>query len=349
MRIDMRSDTMTQPTEAMRKAMYEAEVGDVNAFEDPTVLKLEELAAERLGKEAALLVTSGTQGNQVAILAQTQRGDEIIVEASSHIVMLEGAAQCVLAGVQPRQIPGKRGVMNPKEVKAAIRPFLDPHYPKSAMICVENTHNFHGGVIVPNENLAALQEIAKEHSLRMHMDGARVFNAAIAQGIPVSEITQYVDTVQVCFTKGLSAPIGSILAGDKETINTARHWRKRLGGTLRQAGVVAAPMIVSLTEMVDRLAEDHANAKLLAEGLANIEGVEINVDDIDTNMVYFSMKEDSPLTVRDLVIGCYHEGVLGGMMTPEQVRFVTHKDITTEDIHKALEVINRVVKSKVTA
>ncbi|ASS74723.1 threonine aldolase [Tumebacillus algifaecis] len=349
MRIDLRSDTVTKPTEAMRKAMYEAEVGDINMFEDPTVLKLEEMAAERLGKEAAILVTSGTQGNQVAILSQTGRGDEIIVEASSHIVMLEGAAHAVLAGVQPRQVPGKRGVMNPDDVRAAIRPMIDPHYPKSAMICVENTHNFHGGVIVPNDNLAQLQEIAQEAGIRMHMDGARVFNAAVASGLPVSEITKYVDTVQVCFTKGLGAPVGSILAGDQETINTARHWRKRLGGTMRQAGVVAAPMLISLTEMVDRLAEDHANARLLAEGLANIEGVEINLDDIDTNMIYFSMKEDGPITARDLLIGCYHEGVMGGMMTPGQIRFVTHHEVTTDDIHKALEVINRVAKSKVTA
>lgn len=344
----MRSDTVTKPTEAMRKAMYEAEVGDDNPREDPTVLKLEEMAAERLGKEAAILVTSGTQGNQVAILSQTGRGDEIIVEAESHIVMLEGAAHAVLAGVQPRQVPGKRGVMNPDDVRAAIRPFIDPHYPKTAMICVENTHNFHGGCIVPQDNLKALREIAQEKGIRMHMDGARVFNAAIASGIPASEITQYVDTVQVCFTKGLGAPVGSILAGDAETINTARHWRKRLGGTLRQAGIVAAPMVVALNEMVDRLAEDHANAKFLAEGLANIEGIDIDASQIDTNMVYFKVSKEG-MTEMDLLVACYHEGVLGGMLAPGSIRFVTHKDVNREEIQQALQVVSRLMKEKVTA
>jgi threonine aldolase len=348
MRIDLRSDTVTKPTEAMRKAMYEAEVGDDNPREDPTVLKLEELAAERLGKEAAILVTSGTQGNQVAILSQTGRGDEIIVEAQSHIVMLEAAAHAVLAGVQPRQIQGRRGVMNPDEVRAAVRPMIDPHFPKTAMICVENTHNFHGGCILPLENLQALQEIAKEHNIRMHMDGARLFNAAVASGIPASEFTKYVDTVQVCFTKGLGAPVGSILAGDAETINTARHWRKRLGGTMRQAGVVAAPMLVALNEMVDRLAEDHANAKMLAEGLANIEGISIDPNDVETNMVYFSVA-GTGMSEMDFLIACYEEGLLGGMMTPGYIRFVTHKDVSSDDIQKALEIVNRVVTKKVTA
>jgi threonine aldolase len=347
MPIDLRSDTITQPTEEMRKAMYEAEVGDDNAREDPTIILLEETAAEMLGKEAALLVTSGTQGNQIAILSQTDRGDEIICEASAHIVMLEAAAHAVLAGVQPRQVPGHNGMLNPDDVKAAIRPFIDPHFPKTSMICVENTHNYAGGRIIPPSNLQAIHEIAKghDHEIRVHMDGARLFNAVVASGLKASEFTQYVDTVQICLTKGLSAPVGSILAGDAETIRRARHWRKRLGSGMRQAGIIAAPGYVALTQMVDRLAEDNAKAKSLAIGLANIEGITINPDDVETNMVYFSIA-DTGMTEMEFLMALYEEGVWGGSMFPGAIRFVTHKDVSEEQIQEALALVQKVIKQK---
>lgn len=342
MYIDLRSDTVTKPTEEMRRAMYEAEVGDDVYGEDPTIIKLQEVAAEILGKEAALFVTSGTQGNQVAVLAQARAGEEIILEADSHIFMYEAAAHSAFAGVQTRTIAGTRGAMDPEAVRKAIRTY-NVHHPRTAMICVENTHNRAGGTIVPVENMRDIYTVAKEAGVPVHLDGARLFNAVVASGGKATDFTQYVDTVQVCFSKGLGAPMGSIVAGDKETIHRAYLWRKRLGGGLRQAGVIAAPALIGLTQMVDRLAEDHANAKILAQGLAEIDGVSIDIESVQTNIVIINVAATGK-SEEEFLAGLKQEGVLAVDFGPDLVRFVTHKDVTTADIQRTIERVARVAR-----
>jgi len=342
MYIDLRSDTVTKPTEEMRRAMYEAEVGDDVYGEDPTIIKLQEVAAEILGKEAALFVTSGTQGNQVAVLAQARAGEEIILEADSHIFMYEAAAHSAFAGVQTRTIAGTRGAMDPEAVRKAIRTY-NVHHPRTAMICVENTHNRAGGTIVPLENMRDIYKVAQEAGVPVHLDGARLFNAVVASGGKATDFTQYVDTVQVCFSKGLGAPMGSIIAGDKETIHRAYLWRKRLGGGLRQAGVIAAPALIGLTQMVDRLAEDHANAKVLAQGLAEIDGVSIDIESVQTNIVIINVAGTGK-SEEAFLAGLKQEGVLAVDFGPDLVRFVTHKDVTTADIQQTIERVARVAR-----
>ncbi|PWK05117.1 low-specificity L-threonine aldolase [Tumebacillus permanentifrigoris] len=342
MSIDLRSDTVTKPSEAMRQSMYNAEVGDDVYGEDPTVHRLEETAAEILGKEASLFVTSGTMGNQIAVLVQARSGEEILLEEQSHIFLYEAATHSAFAGVQTRTIKGVRGAMNPEDVRQAIRP-VDIHQPRTSMICVENTHNKAGGAVVPAENMRAIYEIAREHSVAVHLDGARLFNTVVASGGKASDFTQYVDTVQVCFSKGLGAPIGSILAGDRETIERARIWRKRMGGGTRQVGVIAAPALLALTQNVERLAEDHANAKHLAEGLAQIKGMEINPDNVDTNIVIVDVRG---LGISDLQLieALKQAGILCGGFGPGLVRFVTHLDVTRADIDTALATLHKVVR-----
>jgi threonine aldolase len=341
-RIDLRSDTVTKPTEAMRRAMYEAEVGDDVYGEDPTVNRLEELAADILGKEAALFVTSGTQGNQVAILAHTRPGEEIILEAESHIFYYEAAAASAFAGVQTRTIPGKRGAMDPSDVAKAVRK-KDIHQPRTAMIAIENTHNRAGGTVVPVSNMQAIFKIGQEANVPVHLDGARLFHAALATGQDVKTFTKYVDSVQICLSKGLGAPVGSLLAGTKEFIERAREWRKRLGGGLRQAGVIAAPGILALTEMVDRLAEDHEAAKTLAHALANMKGLTVDLQTVETNIVIVDVSETGK-TAEEFLALLEREGVLGVSFGENRVRFVTHKDVDSNDIRVAIERIHRVVQ-----
>lgn len=342
MAIDLRSDTVTRPDEEMRKAMYEAEVGDDVYGEDPTIRRLEEVAADMLGKEAALFVTSGTQGNQVAVLAQARAGEEIILEADSHIFMYEAAAHSAFAGVQTRTISGTRGAMNPEDVRAAIRT-TNIHHPRTSLICVENTHNRAGGTIVPVDNLRAICEIAQEHGVPVHMDGARLFNAVVGTNGKATDFTQYVDTVQICFSKGLGAPIGSLVAGSTETIHRARIWRKRLGGGMRQAGVIAAPALLALTQRIDRLAEDHANAKRHASALAELPGISIDLDSVHTNIVIANVS-GTGLSELAFIDELQKAGVLATDFGPELVRFVTHKDVTEADIRQAIERIARVVR-----
>lgn len=336
--IDLRSDTVTKPTEEMRKAAYEAEVGDDVYGEDPTINKLEETAAEILGKEAALFVTSGTQGNQIAILTHCRPGNEIILEAESHIFYYETAAASAFAGVQTRTIKGSRGAMDPAEVQYAIRE-EDQHYPESGLICLENTHNRAGGAAVPVENMKEIHKIAKGNNIPVHIDGARLFNAASALNLPASELTQYCDTVQVCLSKGLGAPVGSILAGSREFIASARKWRKRLGGGLRQSGIIAAPGLVALTQMRERLAEDHENAQYLSEQLNQINGIHI-INQVDTNIVVADVK-DLNMNSSQFVEKIKSEGVLAGTFGPSSVRFVTHYDVSRNDIEKAIAAIQR--------
>jgi threonine aldolase len=336
--IDLRSDTVTKPTDIMRKASYEAEVGDDVYEEDPTVNKLEEKAAEVLGKDAALFVTSGTQGNQIAVLTHCQPGNEILLEEEAHLFYYEGAAISAFAGVQPRTIKGNRGAMNPVDVEAAIRG-EDIHLPETRLICLENTHNRAGGAIVPIENMRSIYEIAIRNGIPVHLDGARLFNAAVALNQPVSEFTKYTTTVQICLSKGLGAPVGSLIAGSEAFIKKARKWRKRLGGGLRQAGVIAAPGYIALTEMVDRLAEDHANAKRLENGLSQISKLSV-VNKVETNIVLIDIEKLNMSSAQFLEL-LKSEGILAVAFGPTMIRFTTHYDVTTEQIDEVISKISK--------
>ncbi|MFZ5814368.1 MAG: low-specificity L-threonine aldolase [Bacillota bacterium] len=340
--IDLRSDTVTKPTPAMRRAMFEAEVGDDVYGEDPTVNQLEREAAAMLGKEAALFVPTGTQGNQIAVLTHAGRGDEVIVEAESHIFYYEVGGIAALAGCQARPVPGFRGQMEPAAVQAAIRG-ENVHFPKTALVCVENTHNRAGGCILPMENLKAVAAVAHAAGVPVHMDGARVFNAAVALGLPVAEVVAPVDSVMFCLSKGLGAPVGSILAGSAEFIARARRNRKLLGGGMRQAGILAAAGLVALRTMVERLAEDHANARALARGLTEIEGLRVELETVQTNMVMFDVL-DERWDGASLAGAISRAGVLCNAMGPRRIRLVTHNDVPADAIPEALERIARVVK-----
>lgn len=340
--IDLRSDTVTKPTLEMRQAAFDAVVGDDVYGEDPTLLELEELSANMLGKEAAMFATSGTQGNQIAVLTQCVGGQEIIVEEESHLFFYEGAAMSVFAGVQPRTLKGNRGALNPTEVKAAIRG-EDVHAPETGLICIENTHNRAGGAIIPLENMQAIAEIGKEYHIPIHLDGARIFNAAVASGVDVKKYAAQVDSVQFCLSKGLGAPVGSIIAGTTDFIRRARKWRKRLGGGLRQAGILAAPGLISLREKVDRLAEDHNHAKLLAQSINEIKGLSIE-NEVETNIVLVNT-EAAKLTAAEFLAQLNQEGILAVPFGPNTVRFVTHFDVSRQDIEEVIVRLNRMMKT----
>jgi threonine aldolase len=339
--IDLRSDTVTKPTEAMRKAMYEAEVGDDVYGEDKTVRRLEELAAEMLGKEDALFVTSGTQGNQIAVLTHCQPGNEIILEADSHIFYYEGAAISAFAGVQPRTIAGHRGQMSVNDIENAIR-VDDIHMPETSLICIENTHNRAGGAIVPLSNIKDIYSLAQSKQIPIHLDGARLFNAAVASNTKLSDYGAQTDSIQVCLSKGLGAPIGSIIAGTSSFIDHARKWRKRLGGGLRQVGVIAAPGIIALNSMVSRLDEDHTNAQLLAEGLKNIPQLTVE-NEVDTNIVVVNISA-TQFNVDHFLHLLKENGILAVPFGKETVRFTTNYHITKEDIKDALTIIQKVFR-----
>ncbi|WP_026906754.1 low-specificity L-threonine aldolase [Paucisalibacillus globulus] len=338
--IDLRSDTVTKPTEAMRRAAYEAEVGDDVYGEDPTVTRLEEKAAELLGKEKALFVTSGTQGNQIAALTHCRPGDEVILEASSHIYIHEVGGFSTLANVQIRPIPGINGAMDPVEVKNTIRS-ENIHYPTTSLVCIENTHNLAGGAVLPLSNMQAIYQVAKVNNLQVHLDGARLFNAQVASGISVKEYAKNADTVQFCLSKGLGAPVGSIIAGTEAFIKRARKWRKMLGGGLRQVGIIAAPGLVALEENIEQLAEDHAHARIFAEGLATIDGIRVE-NKVETNIIIVNVKETEH-TPETFVDALKSKGILAGVFGLDTVRFVTHYDVSREDIDKALIAIQAIV------
>lgn len=342
--IDLRSDTVTKPTPEMRQAAFDAVVGDDVYEEDPSIIELEEYAADLLGKGAALFVTSGTQGNQMAVLTHCQPGNEIILEAESHIYYYEGAAISAFAGVQPFPIAGEAGMMDPEDVKAAIRDD-NIHFPETGLICLENTHNRAGGTIIPLENMKQIYSIAKEHQIPVHLDGARLFNAAVASRIDVKEYAAYTDSVQFCLSKGLGAPVGSIIAGTTSFIEEARKWRKRLGGGMRQAGIIAAPGLVALKTMVDRLSEDHEHAKLLADGLQNIKGLKID-NKVETNIVIVNTK-DANLTSEEFLHLIKQKGILANAFGPHTVRFTTHYDVSRADIEKAIDDIHQMMKVEV--
>ena len=325
--IDVRSDTNTQPTQRMREEMFRAEVGDDVQRDDPTMLRLEKMAAELVGKEDAMFVPSGTMGNQCAIMTHTRRGDEVICAESAHIVIHEVGAPAVLSGVMLRTIPTE-DYLRPEQLEKAIRP-EDIHMPRTGLIELENAMTT--GRVVPLEIMRANYEVAKRHGLPVHLDGARLFNAACALGCDAKEIAQYSDSVMFCLSKGLCAPVGSILAGSQEFIARARKNRKMLGGGLRQAGFLAAAGIVAIEDMIARLPEDHANAKLLAQLLNEIPGVHTQPETVEINMVFFTVDKDeefcSQLPQKLLEKGVKANGIEDGMF-----RFVTNNDVTQEDV-----------------
>jgi threonine aldolase len=338
--VDLRSDTVTLPTEEMLDAIRRAELGDDVYGEDPTVNRLEVLAAEKMGKEAALLTTSGTQANLVSLMSQTKRGDEVILETDAHLYYYEVGAFSALGGLVPRLVRGHMGVITPNDLERVLRP-PDIHFPPTSLICIENTHNRAGGTMWIPSQIKAISDFAKSRALKVHMDGARIFNAAVAQDLNVREFTRYVDTLMFCLSKGLSAPVGSLVVGDHEFIDRARRYRKMLGGGMRQAGVIAAAGIIAIEKMVDRLKEDHANAKMLAKGLAKIEGISLDPIDVQTNIVLYDVS-GLGATAEDWVTKMNEFGVKAGAQEGGRVRMVTHRGIEKEDIEYTLSVAEKI-------
>ena len=340
--IDMRSDTITQPTEAMRKAMAEAEVGDDVFGEDPTVIRLEEMAAERMGKEASLFVASGTMGNLVSELTHCGRGDEMILGDQSHVFFYEQGGSAAVGGIHPRTVPNEAdGKLSLDAVEAAIRGD-DEHFPRTRLIVLENTHNRCNGSPLDVAYMKSIGELAGAHGLKIHVDGARIFNAAVALGTPARNLVSEADSVSFCLSKALAAPVGSMVCGSKAFIAKARRARKVLGGGMRQAGVLAAAGIVALNEMVDRLADDHANARRLAEGLAHVKGLSVDPDLVKTNILYIDTDE-AKMSAEALVEALDTEGVRMLPTGPRQMRAVTNYHVTGQDIEHCLGVFSRLL------
>jgi len=336
--VELRSDTFTLPTESMRAAMAAAEVGDDVWDEDPTIHRLQQRAAEMVGKEASLFVPSGTMGNLCALLSHTRAGEEVIVEGDSHIFHSEVAGASVVGGLQLRPLESEDGRLQPEQVRRAIRE-PDIHHPRTGLLCLENTHNRRGGTCLSPNQTQALSTVAHDAGFPVHLDGARVFNAAVAQRIDVRQLTAPVDSVMFCLSKGLSAPVGSMLAGSSDFVERARRMRKMLGGGMRQAGVVAAAGLCALNEMVDRLAEDHANARRLAEGLQGLPGNDIDLSRVETNMVFGDCRP--PLTATAFIDRCREVGVLLDQASQSRWRMVTHRGVSVEDVDYAIDAVRR--------
>ncbi|KAA3663975.1 MAG: low-specificity L-threonine aldolase [Chloroflexi bacterium] len=343
-RIDFRSDTVSWPTPAMRTAMANAELGDDVYGEDPTVNQLEALAAAKVGKEAGLFVASGTMGNLVAILAHANRGDEAILGEDAHTFCWEAGGMATLGGVVPRPLPTDfMGRMDLNQVESSVRGD-NPHLPHSQLILVENSYGGKGGYPIPADYFAGIQEIANRHDLNVHMDGARFFNAVVALGIEPIEITQHLDSITFCLSKGLSAPVGSVLCGSHDFIKKARRARKVLGGGMRQAGVLAAAGIVSLNEMIERLADDHKHARQLAEGLSQVPGVKVDLENVKTNMVFFELDESLSLTTREVVSQLRERANIWlGPVGSLQFRAVTHYWIGKPEVDLLLETLQAII------
>ncbi len=338
--IDLRSDTVTKPTEAMRRAMAEAEVGDDVYGEDPTVNRLEREAALVLGREAAIFVPTGTMGNQIAIRLHTQHGQEVICESRSHVLDWEMAMMAAFSGCQARTVEGERGVMTWERIRRVIGPKIYYRQP-TGLICIENTHNMAGGTVTRLEVLKEIWLGAKEAGLPVHLDGARVFNAATALGVSVAELTAGFDTVMFCLSKGLGAPVGSMLVGSAKEIERARVFRKALGGGMRQAGVLAAAGLIALNEMPKRLGEDHVNARLLAEVVAEAGGG-IDLEGVETNIVIFTLREGGDAAA--FCAGLKQKGVLASAIGPHSVRFVTHYDVSRAQCEEAAERVGEALR-----
>lgn len=340
--VDLRSDTVTKPTQEMREAMFKAEVGDDVYEEDPTVRSLEEAGAKKLGFSAGLFVASGTMGNLVALLTHTQKGDEVVLEAESHIYYYEVGGLSALAGAIPRLIPGKRGKLTPQLLDEYCRP-ENIHFPNTKLLCMENTHNRGGGSVTRPEEMKGIVNFAKQRDWKIHIDGARIFNAAVACNCDVKELVQGVDSVQLCLSKGLGAPVGSLLVGSEEYIKSARKWRKMVGGGFRQIGVVAAAGLVALNKMVDRLGEDHNLAKILAEGMNKLSYLEVDLEEVETNIVVARI-DSTVMSVEDFLAALSAQGIKANARGGSAIRFVTHKDISEADIWYTLEIMGKLTK-----
>jgi threonine aldolase len=341
-RINLRSDVVTLPTEEMLEAIQAARMGDDNRQEDPTTNALEARAAEMLGKEAALLVMSGTMGNLVGMLCQTHPGQEVILEAGAHIFTSEQGGAARIGGLMVTRIPGHMGYPSPQDIEGAIRPIDNVHTPHTGLICIENTHNLAGGTVITPGQTAAIVRMAHYHNIPVHLDGARIFNAAIALGVKPPELVRDVDTVTFCLSKGLSCPAGALLCGTRETMARARRIRKMLGGTLRQAGVLAAPGLVALNTMIDRLKDDHISARRLAEGLAGIPPLKVDLRAVQTNIV-FSDTSGLAYDAEELNrrLGRHNVEVL--VSSPTRIRMVTHRHISSADVDYTLAAFRQVI------
>jgi len=343
--VDLRSDTVTRPTPAMRRAMAEAVVGDDVFGDDPTVAALERRVAELAGKEAAVFVPSGTMANQIAVLAHTRPGDEVLLESRSHLFMNEQGGIAANAGCLARTVPGARGVLDPAELQAAVRDASDDHVARLALVCVENTHNGHGGTVVPLAALDAVRAFGRAHGIAVHLDGARLWNASVASGVPIRRWAETADTLSMCFSKGLGAPVGSILVGDGAAIAVARRARKRLGGSMRQVGVLAAACLHALDHHVERLADDHRRARTVAERLGTLEGVRAETP--ETNMVRVTLED--PRLDRDRLAADLAPEVLIDGPDPRMLRIVTHLDVDDAGLERAVEALSGAVRARLRA
>jgi threonine aldolase len=343
--IDLRSDTVTKPSPAMRAAMASAEVGDDVYGEDPTVLRLEAETATVLGKEAALYVASGAMGNLVSILAHCQRGDEAIVGDLAHVFVSEAGSAAAFGGVQLRTVPNREGAIDPADVEHAIRG-SDIHYPRTTLLCLENTHNRGGGHAISVEHTAALAGIAHRHGISVHLDGARLFNAAVALGVSAAALAAPADTVGICFSKGLGAPVGSAVAGSRPFVERARKVRKMAGGGMRQAGVIAAAALIALREGPKRLHEDHANAKAFATALADSGEFDIDPASVETNIVVFDLRKGGEIDPARLVDKWFEAGVRAHHLSGDRFRAVTHLDVSAEQVRRAADLITGVTRDQ---
>jgi threonine aldolase len=337
--VDLRSDTVTRPSPEMYAAMQSMPVGDDVLGDDPTVIELERLAAKTVGKEAALFVPSGTMGNQIALACHCNPGDAILIEEEAHVLYYEVGGPALIAGVVSWTLPSHRGAMDPDHIARRVLK-ANLHTPGTTLLCLENTHNRAGGAIIPQATMAAYREVADRHGIKIHLDGARVFNAAVGLGVPVAEIAQHVDSVNFCLSKGLRSPVGSLLCGPAEFIEKARIWRKRLGGGMRQAGILAACGIVSLTQMVDRLADDHARAKRIGQALADLPGLSVDLASVETNMVL--VNTDGPAAEWQVLLQA--EGVLCFPVAENRLRLVLHADVDDSKVDRAIEVFKKLAK-----
>ena len=339
-KVDLRSDTLTKPSASMRQVMATAEVGDDVYGEDPTVAVLEQKAAELLGFEAGVFVTSGTQGNLVALLSHTQRGQEVILERDAHIYYYEVAGMAALGGLQAKTVagePGSPGYLSPATIEAAIRE-QNIHYPETGLICLENTHNRGGGAVTSVQQMADMVAVAEEHGIPVHLDGARVFNAAAALNVPVRDVVKGLSSVQFCLSKGLGAPIGSVVVGSEAMIQRARKWRKMLGGGMRQVGIVAAAGLYALENNVARLADDNARATELSLALQKMKGIQVVAPDITSNIVIFNTEETGE-NADQWIAKLAEHGVICGSMGTHLVRFVTHLDVDQDDVNYVIKVL----------
>jgi threonine aldolase len=345
--IDLRSDTVTRPTPGMRRAMAEAEVGDDVFGDDPTVKALERRTAELMGKEAAVFVPSGTMANQIAVGVHTRPGDEVLCGVTSHVYVWEGGGMARLSGVTARTFEGDGGLMSADDLRDAIRPD-DPHYVRTRLVCLENTHNRAGGRVHPMEDVAAIARWARGHDLLMHLDGARLMNAVVTSGHPAREWAQHFDTISLCFSKGLGAPVGSALAGSGEAIARARRLRKLFGGGMRQAGILAAAALHALDHHVDRLAEDHAHARILAEAFEDTEGFSMDCGPVETNLVWVRV-DPSLGTAAEVAAYLRSHGILVSVLGPMVLRACTHLDASREQVEEVAAIIRRIEPAMVTA